>query len=211
MGYGTVVFIAVIAILLGWALSAAAKDRRDEKAAQAADETGLRFIGDDPELGAAVRGLVGIWERANAEQVVALSGVRYGNLTWTTSERSGDQHYVHNHVKSFMVHPVLASFPATRIRREGLLSLPFNDINTEDEAFNREWDVTGDDETFALALLTPQVRAWVTAMPFNQLYLTTSGQVVGYDAGRYDAHRFGALRDALEEFISLIPAELLHR
>ncbi|RLP07604.1 hypothetical protein [Propionibacterium australiense] len=211
MSYGAVIMIAILGFVVALAMGAAAKDGRDERAEQAAGELGLEFIGDDPELGATVRGLVGIWERAGAEQVVTLSGVRYGNLTWTTSEYNGDQHFVHNHVKSFMVYPVLAGFPATRIRREGLLSLPFNDINTEDEAFNREWDITGDDEAFALALLTPQVRAWVTAMPFEQLYLTTSGQVVGYDAGRYDAHRFGVLRDALEEFVSLIPAELLHR
>lgn len=211
MNYGAVILIVVVALALALALSAAAKNGRDEKAARAADEIGLEFIGDDPELGATMRGLLGIWERTSAEQVVALSGIRYGNLTWATSTTNGDQHFVHRHTESFMVYPVLTSFPETRIRPEGLMGLPFNDISTEDEAFNREWDITGDDETFALALLTPQVRAWVTAMPFNQLYLTTSGQVIGYKAGRYDTHRFGELRDALEEFVSLIPAELLHR
>ena len=209
MSYGAVIVIAVLGLVVALALGAAAKDRRDERAEQAAGELGLEFIGDDPGLGATIGGLVGIGRQGEVEQLVALSGIRYGNLTWTTSDPANDS--VTSHRKSFMVYPVLTGFPETRIRREGLLSLPFNDISTEDEAFNREWDITGDDEAFALALLTPQVRAWVNAMPFEQLHLTASGHVIGYDAGDYDTYRFGVLRDALEEFVSLIPAELLHR
>jgi hypothetical protein len=132
------------------------------------------------------------------------------HLAQVTEIRGGGQH-TQRIPQRMVVMSVPDSWPHTSLTGEGLLSLISKsfggqDIQLDDEDFNRRWVVKSDDEQFALLVLCPEVQVLLRASPRTQMWVIEGGQLLMFERGAMrpaDAERmlktFEAVRAAIPD------------
>ncbi len=182
-------------------------DRRHRQRVMAfAQAHGLTYTQRDRELGKYLRDATDVGGHSHAainilENVpspTAPDAFRYGNLRWKTG--SGDDETTHT--REFLLFPIPANFPATRLKPEGLFGRAMNDINTEWMEFNKEWDVRSDSPQFASALLSPRMQEFLMGATGNAFYIRPGTLIVL--GGRYQCERCFQFRDLALKWRSLV-------
>lgn len=109
-----------------------------------------------------------------------------------------------------------ASWPLLMLEREGIWARVAErlgakpDLKLENDEFNKRWRVRCDDESFAIAVLSPEMQELLAAVERPQLWLAIGGPsgivCVGTRAALKPA-TLGALLERVERLVQAIPAE----
>lgn len=133
-------------------------------------------------------------------------------LAQVTELRGGGQH-TQRIPQRMVVMSVPDSWPHTSLTGEGLWSLISKsfggqDIQLDDEDFNRRWVVRSDDEQFALLLLCPEVQTLLRASPRTQMWIIDGGQMLLYERGLMRPADADRMLQSMEAVRTAIPNEL---
>ena len=114
------------------------------------------------------------------------------------------------HRYGVVVAKVPLALPRMTLRPEGMFDkvaalAGFDDINFESEAFSRRYHVTGDDRRRVYDLLHPQMMEYLLSLPAAHWQLGP-GVVMQARSGRYDTVEMGRVTDAIDGFLSRVPA-----
>lgn len=99
-------------------------------------------------------------------------------------------------------------------KRPGIGSRPISQLfrapraGLELAAFEKRWQVTCDDKDFMVLALTPQVQEWLAAAPKNEEWLIGEGIACVSRHGKCQPQDIPGLIDRLDQFMSMLPAEL---
>ena len=125
----------------------------------------------------------------------------YYELVWT--ESYGDDR--RTEACAILRYPLPGPLPLMRIKPEGVFGLANNDLTTEWQEFNREFDVKTDDERVGQAVLTKPVQEFLMdRLRGERLAFDGDGVFLWID--RYDVEDVDRCVKLMEELTALIPA-----
>ncbi len=109
--------------------------------------------------------------------------------------------------------PVPANWPYLQLGEENIFTrigsaLGGEDIQVEDEAFNKRWRIRTEDEAFAIVLLVPELQHLLRDAPRGQQWFISNGRLVLLERGEFKPEATQRLLDLLVEFRRGIPEEL---
>ncbi|MDO4888926.1 MAG: hypothetical protein Q3979_09575 [Actinomycetaceae bacterium] len=151
-----------------------------------AKSQGFNFVHYDEPLGRELRDVLELsGQDHRAVDIVAMPSRNglclYGNLKW---EESGSDNNSSTCSCTFVRFDLPGSLPFFLAKPEGAMSRKYNDINTEWDEFNREWEIRSENRAFALALLTPVMQEFIMAN-MRGMELRTHG---GYAYGKMSSY-----------------------
>ena len=168
---------------------------------------GLRFVKTDKALGKRTSGVYGLpgMRHIGRDVIVvpaAAGSALYYEVTW-------DEWCGYNDMKmdqrcSFLRYPLPGFFPRMHIKPEGVFGLANNDVNTEWQAFNKEFDVKSEDERAAHALLTGPMQEFLMAR-MRGLHIEFSGNEAFIVLGNYKPENSVAYAGLMNEWLSMVP------
>lgn len=79
----------------------------------------------------------------------------------------------------------------------------------ENPAFGKRWTLECDDQDFTLLLLTPMIQDWLLLAPKHERWTIKSGRIALTHRRRVTDRELLPLISRLDEFLALIPAELV--
>jgi hypothetical protein len=82
------------------------------------------------------------------------------------------------------------------------------DLQLEDEAFNKRWRIRTDDEAFTMLLLAPDLQQSLRQAPRGQQWIIASGRLILMEKGEVRPEDVPRMTELLLEFQRLIPPEL---
>ena len=202
--FGVLVIVLLIVLCVGvffwW------RKRRSDARKRWAASHGLRFVTTDKALGKRTRGIYGLpGMRHTGRDVIvvpaAAGSALYYEVTWV--EWHGDND-VEMERCSFLRYPLPGFFPRMHIKPEGVFGLANNDVNTEWQAFNREFDVKSEDERAAHALLTGPMQEFLMAR-MRGLHIEFSGNEAFIVLGDYNPENSIAYAGLMNEWLAVVP------
>ena len=166
----------------------------------------MRFVKTDKALGKRTRGVYGLpGMRHTGRDVIvvpaAAGSALYYEVTWV--EWHGDND-VETKRCSFLRYPLPGFFPRMHIKPEGVFGLANNDVNTEWQAFNKEFDVKSEDERAAHALLTGPMQEFLMAR-MRGLHIEFSGNEAFIVLGNYKPENSVAYAGLMNEWLAVVP------
>lgn len=198
-----VIMMIVVAIFVGILGFAYERQKSDERR-QWAENRGFDFTESDRDLGRRTGRLFRICG-ATARDVLRIptraGEALYYELVWT--ESYGDDRWTE--ACAILRYPLPGPLPLMRIKPEGIFGLANNDLTTEWQEFNREFDVKTDDERVGQAVLTKPVQEFfMDRLRGERLAFDGDGVFLWID--RYDVEDADRCVKLMEELTALIPA-----
>ena len=192
----------VVAMMLVGAWLAVLQQMRRQKWAES---HGFRYIKADANLGKATRHVFGLAGRRHvARDVVVIPAAAgtalYYEVTWV--ERHGEDEEKKR--CTFLRYSLPGPLPRMHIKPEGFFGLANNDINTEWQAFNKEFDVKSEDERAAHALLTGPMQEFLMAR-MRGLHIEFSGNEAFIVLGNYKPENSVAYAGLMNEWLAVVP------
>ena len=173
---------------------------------------GLRFVKTDKALGKRTRGVYGLpGMRHTGRDVIvvpaAAGSALYYEVTWV--EWHGDND-VETKRCSFLRYPLPGFFPRMHIKPEGVFGLANNDVNTEWQAFNKEFDVKSEDERAAHALLTGPMQEFLMDH-MRKMHMEIVGGGAFLRLSRYKSEDSVVYARLMDEWFARVPEFLFGR
>ena len=208
IGVKILVGAAVVVIMLvgGW-LAILQRMRRQKWA----ESQGFRYIKEDVDLGKATRRVFRLAGRRHvARDVVVIPSAAgtalYYEVTWV--EQHGENK--ERKKRTFMRYSLPGPLPRMRIKPEGMLGFANDDINTEWQAFNKEFDVKSEDERAAHALLTGPMQEFLMAR-MRETHMEIVGDVAYLMHSKYSSVNSPAYAALMGEWTARVPSSLFSR
>ena len=174
---------------------------------------GLRFVKTDRALGKRTRGVYGLpGMRHIGRDVIVIptpaGSALYYEVTW-------DEWHGYNDMKmdqrcSFLRYPLPGFFPRMHIKPEGVFGLANNDVNTEWQAFNKEFDVKSEDEQAAHALLTGPMQEFLMDH-MRKMHMEIVGGGAFLRLSRYKSEDSVVYARLMDEWFARVPEFLFGR
>ena len=172
-----------------------------------ASARGLGFVEYDREFGRELSRLLSLPGQDHvARDVIAVpapyGSCLYGWIRWIERNEGSRRDDAPERVRkrTFVRYPLRTPLPYFSIEPEGRLALAHDDINTEWEEFNKEWDIRADDEAFAHALLSPVMQAFIHDNMRGMELTILGGDVYVEPGGRYRHEESIKLRNLMVEW-----------
>lgn len=172
-----------------------------------ASSRGLGFVEYDREFGRELSRLLSLPGQDHvARDVIAVpapyGSCLYGWIRWIERNEGSRRDDAPERVRkrTFVRYPLRTPLPYFSIEPEGRLALAHDDINTEWEEFNKEWDIRADDEAFAHALLSPVMQAFIHDNMRGMELTILGGDVYVEPGGRYRYEESIKLRNLMVEW-----------
>lgn len=219
-----VVVIVVFALALAFALvarSARIARRRRESIAAVVAANGLAYVEEDEALVSMFTGEpFGVASSRRARDVVsgAFSGVWFQTFAYSYETESRDSEgktttTTHRFQVTWV--PLPASFPEIRIAPDsGLLrklgALAGHDLDTESDAFNKQWRVRSGDERTAHAILTgPMIARLLEADVANRVVVFQGERLMSFVPGASSLTDLKDVVGLLQDIAALLPPFLI--
>jgi hypothetical protein len=109
--------------------------------------------------------------------------------------------------------PIPEAWPYLQLGEENIFTrigsaLGGEDIQVEDEQFNKRWRIRTEDEAFAVVLLVPPLQQLLRDAPRGQQWFITNGRLILLEKGDFKAEETERLLSLLMDFRERIPEEL---
>ena len=193
-------FVVVIMLVGAW-LAVLQQMRRQKWA----ESHGFRYIKADANLGKATRHVFGLAGRRHvARDVVVIPAAAgtalYYEVTWV--ERHGEDEEKKR--CTFLRYSLPGPLPRMHIKPEGFFGLANNDINTEWQAFNKEFDVKSEDEQATHALLTGPMQEFLMAR-MRKMHMEIAGGEAFLRLSNYKSEDSIAYASLMDEWLARVP------
>ncbi|WP_017586359.1 hypothetical protein [Nocardiopsis ganjiahuensis] len=221
MSGGAVAFmaIAVVVIIVIAVMSAAAERERAEALAAWAREHGWNYDRERPELVDRFGGTPFLSGRSNAKAKHVLCADHRGHrvlayeYTYTTTSHNGQTTTTTTH-RYTIVALSTPPTPVLEVKAEhfghtllGLLGV--HDLQVGEQAFDDTFRIAAQDDAFALAVLSPQLRAWLLERAQERApFRFTGGHVLAWSTGRLEPDAVVAGADTLVDLLEQVPAQV---
>lgn len=201
-----VLAVTVVCIMIAVVAAMYEKGKHSERR-QWAENRGFGFMENDKELGKRTARLFKLSRTGLARDIIyiptSVGNVLYYELFWTVYVNGGTQ----SRVRAFLRYPLPGPLPCIHIKPEGVFGLANNDVNTEWQAFNKEFDVKTDDGRVSRALLTrPMQEFLMNRMRGERLAFGGDGVFLFFK--RYDPEDTRWCVDLMKELVDYIPPAL---
>ncbi|MFG0253239.1 MAG: hypothetical protein ACF8NJ_10235 [Phycisphaerales bacterium JB038] len=211
LGLGVVAIIVclVVAVKRASERKAAERDRALEaQGLQQLDEEtipgALAWVGSLKKLSGGVKNITrawsGEWEGRPVECVQHRYVVSTGQTTAVIQHR-------------LAALPVPTIWPDLQLGEENIFTrigsaIAGEDLQLEDEAFNKRWRIRTKDEAFTILLLSPELQQHLRQAPRGQQWFIIDGRLILMESGEYRPDDPPRMLKLLLEFHALIPSEL---
>lgn len=221
MSGGTVALMAIVVVVIVViaVMSAAAERERAEALAAWARERGWNYDRERPELVDRFSGAPFRSGRSNARATHVLCADHRGHrvlayeYTYTTTSHNGQSTTTTTHRYS-VVALSTPHTPVLEVRAEhfghALLGLVgVHDLRVGERVFDDTFRIAAQDDVFALAVLGPDLRAWLLERVQERApFRFTGGHVLAWSTGRLEPDAVVAGADTLVDLIERVPAQV---
>ncbi len=221
MSGGAVVFMAivVVVIIVIAVMSSAAERERVEALEAWARDRGWNYDRERPELVDRFSGTPFQSGRSNAKAKHVLCAEHRGHrvlayeYTYTTTTYNGQSSTTTTHVHS-IVALATPHTPVLEVKTEhfghallGLLGV--HDLQVGERTFDDTFRIAAEDDAFALAVLGPELRAWLLERVEERVPFRFAGDhVLAWTTGRIDPEAVVAKADTLVDLLERVPAQV---
>ncbi|PWV46834.1 hypothetical protein [Nocardiopsis sp. L17-MgMaSL7] len=221
MSGGTLAIMAIaVVIIVAIAMMSSAAERRRSEALEAwAGERGWTYDRERPELVARFRGTPFRRGRSNAKARHVLTAERRGHgvlafeYSYTTSSHNGQNTTTTKHCFGI----VAVSTPRTPTLEVGnehfghtlLGLLGVHDLQVGESTFDETFRIAAEDDAFALAVLGPELRAWLLERAEERIpFRFTGDHLLTWYTGALEPEKAVATADTLIDLMERVPAQV---